>query len=199
MSWKNEFAGSSEILSWEPPGHLRLAWGGTGAQVTDYHIEGEGGTTVLRVVTSGFPEDASWDEWVEGTRLGWLFELTSLRRYLEHHDGEDRRVVYLRRRIGLDRQDAWDRLFGPGGFDPGDHGGRALHVEEPRQYVAVTEDPAGALLRVSTEPCGPGVDGVDVTFFLSVWGDEGAADGPAVIESRWDELLERRFPEGERV
>lgn len=200
MSWKNEYSGSSKILTWDPPHHLRISWGGeddAAAQVTDYHIEGRGGRTLLRVVTSGFPPDASWDDWVEGTRLGWLFELTSLKRYLEENDGEDRRVVYLRRRVHLPRQEAWDRLFGPRGLDPRELSRSTFSVEEPRQYVGETRDPAGGLLRISTEPCEPGTRGKDVTLFLSVWGDreERLED----LEREWTALLEGLFPAGETV
>ena len=82
MSWKNEYTGESSILVWDPPHHLRTSWGfdATGqSQVTDYLLEGRGRRTVLRVVTSGFPLDASWDGWVEGTRRGWVFELSALK------------------------------------------------------------------------------------------------------------------------
>lgn len=200
MSWKNEFEGTSQILTWEPPTHLRVSWGapaeGSG-QVTDYYIEGGGGTTRLRVVTSGFPEDASWDDWVEGTRLGWLFELTSLKLYLERHEGEDRRVVYLRRRVDLSRREAWDRLFGPEGFDPEAPDRGTIHHEDPRQYTTETTAPARGLLRISTEPCSPGVDAVDVTVFHSAWGDSGG--GTERLEREWRERLEHLFPEGESL
>ena len=57
MGWGNEFGAWSRIRVWDPPHHLRTEWimteGGEG-QITDYHLEGEGGHTRLRVVTSGF-------------------------------------------------------------------------------------------------------------------------------------------------
>lgn len=200
MSWKNEFAGSSKILAWDPPSHLRVSWGGAddaSAQVTDYHIEGRGGSTRLRVVTSGFPADASWDDWVEGTRLGWLFELASLKRYLEHHDGRDRQVVYLRRRVDLSRPEAWERLFGADGLQPEDLTERTFHREPPRQLTALTRRPEGGLLRVSTEPAAPGTEGMDVTLFLAAWGEAGTE--VAALEDEWGARLEELFPDGRAV
>ncbi len=221
MSWKNEFAGESRILVWNPPRHLRITWGSvdaetladdagsTGAeeaesssagaaQVTDYLLEGRGGRTFLRAVTSGFPADATWDEWVEGTRLGWAFELRSLKHYLERHAGKDRQVVYLRRRVPLDRERVWERLFGPEVLSDRPLGGRPVHDEPPKQYAALVEDPPGALMRISTEPCGPGIQARDVTFFLSSWNEE---TGPRLeaLRREWTDLMERVFPEGETV
>ena len=79
-------------------------------QVTDYRLEGRGGATHLRVVTSGMPAGADWDDLVEGTRLGWKFELLQLRHYLERHDGENRRARFVRRRVSLPRAEVWARL-----------------------------------------------------------------------------------------
>lgn len=199
MSWKNEFAGEMEILAWDPPRRLRTSWAFGSepgeAQVTDYRLEGDGGDTVLRVVTSGFPEDAEWDEWVEGTRRGWRFELRSLKHYLEEHPGRDREVVYLRRRVPLGAAAAWERLFGPGGFEPRPLGGRPFDRTPPVQYAAVVDDPPGGLLRFSVEPSHAGDGTRDVTLWLSAWG----AHGPRLEEVRhaWAEALDRLFPEGE--
>jgi uncharacterized protein YndB with AHSA1/START domain len=198
MSWRNEFAGDMKILAWEPPRHLRTAWtfheGDQYAQVTDYTIEAKGGRTVVRAVTSGFPLDASWDGWVEGTQRGWSFELRSLKHYLERHEGEPRHVVYLRRRVPLPVQAAWRRLEGSGAL------GRWLTVGAPfddrssGQYAAVAEAPADDLFRVSVEPGAPGTDANEVVLFLSSWGDR--AEHASAIGSEWAAELERIFPEG---
>lgn len=193
MSWKNEFAGTSNILAWDPPRHLRTSWE-WGGQVTDYLLEGRGGRTTLRVVTSGFPEGGSWDEWIEGTRRGWTFELTSLRHYLERHDGEPRRVVYVRRRVDLSADEAWARLTGAGGLDPRWLGGRPFDDQAPVQVASVLTDPADALLRTSIEPNHTEEASRDVTLFLSAWGEAGKAlDG---VEEEWRGTLERVYPEG---
>lgn len=199
MSWGNEYQGEARIVDWDPPRHLRTTWGapegGEPAQMTDYLVEGRGGGTVLRVVTSGFPLDAAWDDWVEGTRLGWQYELSSLKIYLEQHDGSRRRVVYVRRRVQLPRDRAWGRLMARGGLQLPPTEGAPLGVEPPRQWTAVLADPPRSLLRVSTEPCMPGVDGVDVTLFLAAWG-EGHDALLATLETEWRAELARLYPEG---
>ena len=199
MSWGNEYAGEASILQWEPPRHLRTTWGapenGEQAQVTDYWIEGRGGSTVLRVVTSGFPADASWDEWVEGTRLGWRYELISLKHYLEHHADRDRWVVYLRRRVQMTRREAWARLMAPDGLTLPAIEGEPVSDEPPRQWAAVVGEPAGALLRLSTEPCMPGVEGVDVTLLLAAWGRQ-APERLSALEATWTAELRKLYPEG---
>jgi uncharacterized protein YndB with AHSA1/START domain len=200
MSWKNEFAAESAILAWDPPRHLRTGWGFHGEgppQVTDYRLDGEGGSTVLRVVTSGFPTEASWDAWVEGTVDGWLFELASLRLYLEEHRGEPRRTIYLRRRVPLSYAEAWARLVSPEGFGARPLGGEPFHERPDRQYAAVVPELGGALFRMSLEPCMPDPGARDVTLWLSGWGDAGAAFD--AIEREWAATLERLYPEGAPV
>ncbi len=115
MSWGAEYDAEMPILTWDPPHHLRTRWFGQGV-VTDYRIEAEGGGARIRAVSSGFPLDASWDEWVEGTVRGWAYELRALKHYLERHEGRDRRALFLRRRVRLPRQEVWDRLMGNGGL-----------------------------------------------------------------------------------
>jgi uncharacterized protein YndB with AHSA1/START domain len=200
MSWKNEYAGESKIVAWDPPRHLRVTWGGSdeagAAQVTDYFIDVADGHVVLRVVTSGFPADASWDDWVEGTRMGWAYELQSLKQYLERHDGRDRDVVYLRRRVHLPVGTIWDRLFGQHGLPSSLMEGEVIGETPHRQRVLRLEEPSQALLRVSTDPS-MGGDGRDVTVWLSAW--DGDAAGLAPVRVEWEAQLERLFPEGEAV
>jgi uncharacterized protein YndB with AHSA1/START domain len=201
MSWRNEFAATMKILVWDPPRQLRTSWsfhqGDEISQITDYLIEGKGGSTVIRAVTSGFPLDASWDGWVEGTKRGWAFELRSLKHYLERHNGELRHVVYLRRRIPISSQSAWARLVGDQELAPWLGGGQVFDRQPESQHAAVVNDPADALFRVSIEPGGPGTEQREVVLWLSAWGDQGRR--VAELETRWTAALERLFPEGEPV
>lgn len=199
MSWRNEFAGEMEILVWDPPRHLRTSWsfgeGEQPAQITDYLIEGKGGVTTVRAVTSGFPLDASWDGWVEGTVRGWAFELRSLRHYLERHAGEPRHVVYLRRRVPVSRDEAWSRLQADHELGPLLRAGDPFDQAPASQYAAVIDDPADALLRLSVEPGGPGADAHEVVLWLSAWGDAHAARVHE-LRAQWSRALERLYPEG---
>jgi uncharacterized protein YndB with AHSA1/START domain len=200
LSWLNEFAETTEIQVWDPPHHLRTAWsfhveGPT--QITDYYIETRGGRTVVRAVTSGFPLDESWDNWVEGTNRGWAFELRSLKHYLERHPGEPRHVVYLRRRIPISNEEAWSRLFNERELSPWLTGGDVFDRRPAGQYAAVVNDPKDALFRVSVEPGGPGTDQREIVLWLSAWGDQEQRVNE--LRTRWAAVLERLFPEGEAV
>lgn len=202
MSWKNEYSGTSEILAWEPNERLAISWSWSDdpdvpPQVTEYRIEGKDGGTVLDVVTSGFPDDPSWDAFVEGTKRGWVFELRSLKQYLEAHDGEDRDVIYLRRRIPVSAADGWERILGEDGLGANPLDGRVFDEAKPHQYAAVVDDLGGALFRVSVEPSPAGPDAREAVLWLQAWGDDRARL-PA-YEAKWRPLLERLFPEGETL
>lgn len=201
LSWRNEFQATSDILDWEPGRCLRTGWGdwhGEGAgQVTEYRLEARDGGTFLRVVTSGFPDDASWDDWVEGTRLGWRFELRSLKRYLERHPGQDRSVVYLRRRVPLSHEEAWGRIVARDalGWPPVE--GEAFDVEPPVHFAAHVEEPGDGLFRLTVERSSPEIDARDVVLWLQAWDDAGDAEGLPEVEAAWSRLLEETYPEGE--
>lgn len=196
MSWGGGIEGTAKILVWDPPHHLRTSWD-WGAAVTDYHIEADGEGTYLRVVTSGFPMDAAWDDWVEGTVRGWAYELGSLKTYLEEHAGEDRAVVYLRRVVPLDHETIWTRLTGPEGLGDAWLGGEVIDDSPPRQRALLPERAPGAMLRLSVEPS-HGSDGpagsLEATLFLTAWGE--ARERLSGVEAEWSRLLDRLFPEG---
>jgi uncharacterized protein YndB with AHSA1/START domain len=197
MSWRNEFAGDMKILVWDPPRHLRTAWsfheGDAPAQVTDYLIETQGGRTVMRAVTSGFPMDPSWDGWVEGTRRGWAFELRSLKHYLERHEGEPRHVVYVRRRLSLSVEAAWRRLEESADLRRWLEAGKRFDNRPGGQVAAVLE-PDDDLFRISLEPGAPGSEHREVVMFLSAWGNK--QERAEAIRAEWATALERAFPEG---
>ena len=202
MSWRNEYEGESKILKWDPPRHLRTTWemheGDQPPQVTDYRLESKGGRTIVRVVTSGFPTDAAWDDWVQGTVDGWAFELRSLKEYLERHRGQDRDVVYLRRRVPLGAEEIWKRMAAPGALGSKPLGAEPIFEAPPRQWTAVVEKLDGALLRAGSDPCATSETGErDVTLWLSAWGD--AREHLSAIREDWAATLERLYPEGREV
>jgi uncharacterized protein YndB with AHSA1/START domain len=200
MSWRNEYTGDSRILAWVPERHLRTTWGVEGegdpdtVQTTDYRIEPTAAGTAVRVVTSGFPDGERWDDWVEGTRHGWRFELRSLKHYLERHAGRERGVVYLRRRVALSRDDAWARLVGAGGLGAWPLGGEPLLDDPPHQVAAVLPDLGSGVMRLSIDPAMGRAGEFDVTLWVSAWGDARAA--LSQTEARLAPRLERTFPEG---
>ena len=203
MSWKNEYAGESAIVAWEPERHLRTQWGfegegpGPAAQFTDYWVEGRGGTTAVRVVTSGFPTDRAWDEWYHGTRRGWAFELRSLKHYLERHRGEDRGVLYLRRRVTSSADAVWRRLWTPDGVGPHLPAGVPFIEEPPHLLASHVPSLGDGLLRVTPEVCTLGAEFRDVTLWLQSYGE--GRERLEALRAEWSALLERLFPDGENV
>lgn len=200
MSWRNEYEGEQEIRAWDPPHHLKTSWpmhtGDQPPQATDYRLEARGGgRTIVRVVTSGFPTDSSWDDWVQGTIDGWAFELRSLKEYLERHRGQDREVVYLRRRVELGPEEIWSRMAAPGALGSRPLGAEPFLEVPPRQWGAIVEKLDGALMRAGSDPCGDTGPGPrDVTLWIQAWGD--ARKKLPAIRADWSALLERLYPEG---
>lgn len=207
MSWRDVYGGDSPIEVWEPERRLRLAFpvDGPAAVVTDYYLEGRGGKTALRVVTSGFGEGDAWDDFFDGVRLGWAFELLGLRHYLEHHRGRDRVVAWARVPYTGRRDDVWARLTGPGGFfGPNglprlSEGARyaaqtrtghdlagTVGIFSPPQQLACTADGFNdALLRLELQ--GNDRDGT-VELFMSTYGvPEGEVRS---LEAAWQRAME---------
>lgn len=124
MSWGDALSGDHRILGWDPERHLRTDWGG-GPRATlavDYFLEGRGGSTLLRLVHSGFGSEASWDDEFDSISRGWPYELRSLKDYLERHPGRDRQVACAHVPVSGSVEAAWARLVGPTGrFRPPAH------------------------------------------------------------------------------
>ena len=83
---------------------------------TEYVLESEGGTTLLRLVHPGFGTESEWDDQFEGTRTGWEVELRGLRHFLESHRGRDRVVAWAKAPFTTSRATAWDRILSSRGL-----------------------------------------------------------------------------------
>jgi uncharacterized protein YndB with AHSA1/START domain len=213
MSWEGAYEGESRIEIFEPERHLRTTWptmtreeGGPTELAVDYHLEGKGGRTALRLVHSGFGRGASWDEEYEGIHTGWAFELRSLRHYLERHRGHDRRAIFL---VGpettLSGPEVWDRVvregFGnpdPGGLAEGDRyafpvgegtvfEGTILDLQPRRQLAMTVEGLDDGIFRIEVFAARP-------HLWLAAWGE--ARDAVTRFEGPWREMLDRVLPGG---
>ncbi len=85
------------VLEAEPGTRFALRWEGPMPPpgILEIIIEREGGETLIRLVQSGFREDAQFDEEYEGVRSGWQNALGLLRHYLENYFGEQRKTVLV--------------------------------------------------------------------------------------------------------
>ena len=223
MSWGGGQKFSGEVPLSEPPHRLRAVHrqpppGRDPASVppeefaeiaTEYSLESERGKTILRVVDSGFGPEEEWDELFDATASGWRVELRGLRHYLEHHHGRDRRVAWARRAISCTREQAWDRMMSRDGLlaegnldrlSEGDDyaftaatGDRFEGVVQlympPSNFVASMKGLNNALLRVRLEEFGRR----EAQVWLSTY--EVEPSEVDAFQARWDQRLERLFPE----
>jgi uncharacterized protein YndB with AHSA1/START domain len=206
-AWQSGEAIEERIERWAPNEHLRTrgltgAWKGI---VTDYYLTTVGGETVLRVVSSGFGDDADWDALYDAFGGGWDFELRGLKHYLEHHRGVPRVVALARGSRPATAAESWDRIvrgwLGLGSEDvvPGARFGATLPSgqrlrgtarlwQPPRQFAATVEELNNAYLRVDTRCLG---DAAVPWIWLSTY---GVAPGAVrQIEHDWQASLDAAF------
>ena len=80
-------SGKRIVFKWEPPeGNPRIL---------EVRIEREGGATMVRLVNSGFREDAAWDEEYEGVSSGWKMAMAILKFYLENHFAQKKTAIFI--------------------------------------------------------------------------------------------------------
>lgn len=140
LSWGPGVEGEAPITVWEPD--ERLQWmepapeGGIRVAV-DFHIEGSGGRTVVRVVETGFGSEVPWDgEYVPLKSSGWRYFLYNLKHYLERHRGRPRRLVHVRPEVEHPPEEAFRRVLGPNGLAA--QGDALLERDEGADYEVVT-------------------------------------------------------------
>jgi uncharacterized protein YndB with AHSA1/START domain len=119
LSWGPGCEGEAPIHIWEPG--RRVGWtedygedeSGRPIKVAvDFHIEGRDGSTVVRLVQSGFSASSKWDDMYDALVDGWAYFMFNLAFYFLKHAGTPRRLVWKRAPTELSRDVAWDRLVG---------------------------------------------------------------------------------------
>jgi uncharacterized protein YndB with AHSA1/START domain len=110
LAWGG-MGGTSRIEVWDPPRRLRTAdeLGGVPAAV-EYEVEARGGTTVVRLVQSGFEDGGDTEASLD---RGWDLFLANLRFALERARGLPCTYAFAELRTGLPAADTWARLLGP--------------------------------------------------------------------------------------
>jgi uncharacterized protein YndB with AHSA1/START domain len=217
LRWGAYFDERCRIDAWQPGRHLRYAFPSFGSArlATDYLLEGSGGRTVLRVVSSGFGHGEDWDELFDGVSRGWDFELFGLRHYLEHHRGRDRAVAWAVHPYRCTHEEAWARLTGANGWLPAAplaalRPGAAFNArtatgetlsgtlvlwQPPRQLTVTVNEFDNALLRIGLEAGHGG--GFDVWLFMSTWGVD-----PVYVHAtarRWSAFLAETFADSRPI
>jgi uncharacterized protein YndB with AHSA1/START domain len=82
--------GALFVLKWDPP------QGNAG--ILEVRIERQaGGATLVKLINSGFREDAAWNDEYEGTVSGWKMALAILKLYLENYFGRSKTTIMILR------------------------------------------------------------------------------------------------------
>lgn len=213
-TWGDHHRWAQRIEILEPGRRLKTRYdsavddgaGGKRPLFIDFVLEGEGGTTTLRLVQSGFGKEAGFDGEYDGIRRGWPVELQSLKLYLEEHRGRERRLAWSTRDLDLDPAEGWKRLTSAEGFACGPdveslRPGRPFRIEsadgdvfsgttlvcQPREFTGNATSHQG-FLRLSVERW---------AGKSHVWCWLGSYERSAAelhgLQERWDAMLERLF------
>ena len=111
LSWGEGAGGEAPITAWEPG--RRFEWTETRGPIklaVDFHLEARGGSTVVRLVQSGFGDGPEWDDEFHMVTGGWAYFMTHLKWYLERHRGIQRDLISFREKVSLPRDDVFGRL-----------------------------------------------------------------------------------------
>ena len=189
LSWGEGIEGTAPVTAWEPERHF--GWTETRGPhklAVDFHIEARGGSTVVRLVHSGFGDGSDWDDEFHMTQGGWSYFMEHLRLYVERHHGTPRAVISFRDPVSLSRVDALARLttalgLGDQAWVRGASSGQAFSTETAGgdrlsgRLIAVSgatgqlgftfEEMNGAILFLEMEPA---PSGVRAGFWLSTYG-----------------------------
>jgi uncharacterized protein YndB with AHSA1/START domain len=201
ISWGPGMECEVKVRTWQPGEHLGFDFGENSQTkatlMVDYHLETKGGSTVLRLVHSGFSADAEWDEEFESHLRGWRIFLHNLRHDLVHQAKAFKQHMICAD-TALDRGDAWMRVLGKNGLDRegalvakktgdkvelvtsnGERLSGTVQVHGKGRDLAMTLDGLGAsLLRISFERRSKG--GTMIYGVLSAYGDDqGRAEAVA--------------------
>lgn len=147
LSWGPGCEGEAPIHIWEPG--RRFGWtesygddeqGRPIRVAVDFHIEGKGGTTVVRLVQSGLSASADWDEMYDALVDGWTYFLFNLRHWFRHHRGRERQLAWKRAPTSLDREAAWRALLDAELISPADPDEAAeVRLDTARPAVVVSK------------------------------------------------------------
>jgi uncharacterized protein YndB with AHSA1/START domain len=121
LSWGGGTEGTAPITAWEPERHLQWTEErGPLKLAVDFLLEARGGSTVVRLVQSGFGDGPEWDDEFHMTDGGWSYFMAHLKWYLERHRGTPRDLIAFREPLSMSRAEAFLRLLGPSGLSTND-------------------------------------------------------------------------------
>ena len=217
--WDGHFRWPQTLAALEDGRHLRTTYpsavddgaGGKRPLFIDWKLEGEGGTTTLRIVHSGFGAESGFDEEYDGISRGWNIELKVLEHYLRHHAGKARQLVWGRKQLSMPATDVWRELTGPRGLGCGSDVDTRSVGDAFDFTTAAGDRLCGNVLHAQTREVSGDVHSHDhalFRFWVQEW--QGAthvwvwlaAYGAAAsevpgLQHRWDRMLEDLFDSNE--
>jgi uncharacterized protein YndB with AHSA1/START domain len=182
LGWSPEMEFTEEIKVWEPEKHLS-------AGRTDYYIEANGATTILRLVQSGFGDDAKFDGEFESTGTAWPVFMTMLKRSAEAGVDSCTNATTFRF-LDIPPAEAWHRLIASKQFCDALIGGTVRYFH-PRGVYCI--DFADKMLSVFAENCA-GKTALTVAWLL--YGLTDASSDGKVWRDRWGQLIDKAVGTG---
>ena len=103
---------AGRVAVWDPPSRVVFDGGeGVEGMAFEWTIEGQGGgTSVVRLVNTGFGTGAEWDAQYEGMADGWRLFLFNLGQHLEHFGGDTAVAMLSSASWQTSRDEAWVAL-----------------------------------------------------------------------------------------
>jgi len=178
LGWSPEMEFTQEIEVWEPEKHLR-------AGRSDYYIEANGATTILRLVQSGFGDDAKFDAEFESTGTAWPVFMTMLKRSAEAGVASCTNATTFRF-LDMPPAEVWHRLIADKKFCDALVGGTIRHFH-PRGVYCI--DFPDRMLAVFVENC------AGKTALTVAWLLYGHTDANA-WRDRWAHLVDKAVGTG---
>jgi len=199
---------AATVTAWEPPHRVVFENEGERSLAHEWLVEArDGGSCVVRLVTSGFGTGADWDAEYDGLSNGWRIFLHNLRLYLTHFAGQRGRAIIPTRMTVGPKDAAFSRLCAALGVPDDLREGEPLQAGGPgvpalsgtvdsvqvtdatRTYFLLLDAPAPGTAFLTAEGSG---DAVAISLYLYLFGESGAA-----VKDEWTSLLADQFPQPE--
>jgi uncharacterized protein YndB with AHSA1/START domain len=173
---------ASRIEEWEPNRHIRIVMDrpeDAPPSVVDYYVEGRGGSTVMRLVHSGF-DSASFDGEFESYGRGWPVYLKIMKHSVEHGVASCRHVMIFKM-LSVPHAEAWEKVRA--GIPEMQQGVSKYFNAAHGSCIVEFPDRHHALLVVCCEKCG------DSSMLTLMWLLYGAT--PAAVEQDREDWTSR--------
>jgi uncharacterized protein YndB with AHSA1/START domain len=172
------------VTAWDPPHRVKFTGEGPGPTLAfEWLVESrDGGSCVVRLVSSGFGSGEEWDAQYDAMKEGWQLFLLNLQLHLRHFRGRTARSMLPMAPWPGSQAEVWARLLRALGFPDSPQPGSHVHttsdapplagtvvVAGPWHLALLLDEPAPGTAFVAAEHAG-GQVGVSVWSY--VYGDE---------------------------